>query len=203
MSSMHEALDLIVSEVDGATVLRAPDVGWFTLALPRGAVVAPGETAGVLTRLGTTWELRVPASAQGEIASDPPALVRQPVGYGDVLYRLSAVASTATSARSSQPAKQAASGSNLVLRAPQSGRFYHRPAPGEPPFVTVGSIVADGQPIGMIEVMKTFSHVAWRATRELPARARVTAFAAGDGADVKSGDVLLELEPLAASAEKQ
>jgi hypothetical protein len=47
----------------------------------------------------------------------------------------------------------------------------------------------------MIEVMKTFSHVAWRATRELPASARVTALKAADGADVKSGDVLLELEP--------
>jgi hypothetical protein len=138
MSNVHETLDLLVSEVDGATVLRAPDVGWFTLALPRGAVVAAGESAGVLTRLGTSYELRVPASAHGEIATDPPALVRQPVGYGDVLYRLAPVAGTPASARSTKDDARARSSTGLVLRAPQSGRFYHRPAPGEPPFVTVG-----------------------------------------------------------------
>ena len=70
----------------------------------------------------------------------------------------------------------------------------HRPAPAEPPFVTLGGAVADGQPIGMIEVMKTFSHVLYRASGTLPKRARLTRWIAADGADVKSGDALFELE---------
>lgn len=192
---MHATMDLLSSDVNGERVLLAPDVGWFTLALPRGAVVAPSEAAGVLTRLGTSFELRVPADVHGAIASDPPDLVRKPVGYGDVLYRLEPLDAADAPKQARRTVASSASTSALVLRAPQSGRFYHRPAPGEPPFVKVGAIVKDGQPIGMIEVMKTFSHVTWRATRDLPQSARVTKLAAADGSDVKSGDVLLELEP--------
>jgi biotin carboxyl carrier protein len=191
---MRASIDLLVSEANGERVLRSPDVGWFTLALPRGAVVAPGETAGVLTRLGTSLDLRVPTGAHGAIVSEPPDLVRKPVGFGDVLYRLAPLAA-ANTPKATSGSTAGAPTSALVLRAPQSGRFYHRPAPGEPPFVTPGAIVKDGQPVGMIEVMKTFSHVTWRATRDMPARARVVALGAADGADVKAGDVLLELEP--------
>jgi biotin carboxyl carrier protein len=191
---MHASIDLLVSDANGERVLRSPDVGWFTLALPRGALVAPGETAGVLTRLGTSFDLRVPTAAHGVIVSDPPDLVRKPVGYGDVLYRFAPLEAAHAQQSPSRPTP-AASTAALVLRAPQSGRFYHRPAPGEEPFVAIGAIVKDGQPVGMIEVMKTFSHVTWRATRDLPARARVVALSVADGADVKAGDVLLELEP--------
>ncbi len=195
---MTHVLDLLLSEADGAVVLRSPEVGWFTRALPRGAAVSPGETAGILTRLGISFELRIPPSASGTIASDPLDLVRAPVGYGDVLYRVSTATPAATKHTESRSAggKAADASQGLLLRAPQSGRFYHRPAPGEPAFVTAGSIVGDGQPVGMIEVMKTFSHVTWRATQGQPARVRVLKLAAADGADVKTGDVLLELEPL-------
>ena len=188
---MTLVLDLLLSDADGALVLRSPEVGYFTQALPRGSSVSPGESAGVLTRLGTRFELRIPASASGTIASDPPDLVRAPVGYGDVLYRLS----SAQPAMKRTDTKVADASQGLLLRAPQSGRFYHRPGPGEPAFVTAGSIVKDGQPVGMIEVMKTFSHVTWRAGAGQPARVRVVKLAAADGADVKTGDVLLELEP--------
>lgn len=194
VADVHASIDLLVSDADGERVLRSPDVGWFTLALPRGALVAPGEAAGVLTRLGTSFELRLPAGAHGAIVSDPPELVRKPVGFGDVLYRLAPL-DAAHAPKTASPSKTEAPTSALVLRAPQSGRFYHRPAPGEEPFVTVGAVVKDGQPVGMIEVMKTFSHVIWRATRDAPARVRVVALSAADGADVKAGDVLLELEP--------
>jgi acetyl-CoA carboxylase biotin carboxyl carrier protein len=196
-------IELQLSEDDGTVVLRAPDVGWFTNALRRGSVVAPGETAGVLTRHGASFELRVPAGAHGAVVSDPPDLVRAPVGYGDVLYRLAppetvhGAPATKTGASGTAKSRSSSSKSStgLALHAPQSGRFYHRPAPGEPAFVSAGAIVKDGQPVGMIEVMKTFSHVTWRATGGLPHTVRVVSVAAADGADVKAGDVLLELEP--------
>jgi acetyl-CoA carboxylase biotin carboxyl carrier protein len=38
--------------------------------------------------------------------------------------------------------------------APTVGRFYHGPAPGAAPFVTVGDSVAEGQQIGILEAMK-------------------------------------------------
>jgi biotin carboxyl carrier protein len=84
----------------------------------------------------------------------------------------------------------------LVLRSPQSGRFYQRPAPGEPQFVVAGGEIAEGTPVGLIEVMKTFTHVVYRASSSLPPRARLKRFIAGDGADVRQGDVLIEIEAI-------
>jgi biotin carboxyl carrier protein len=189
----HTPLELLVVHDGGKTCLASPEVGHFTNALARGAVVAAGESAGVLVALGRSFELVVPEGALGMVANDPPDLVRKPVGYRDVLYRLAPIAGSAESA-THKPAAAAAGTNELVMRAPQSGRFYHRPAPAEPPFVTQGGIVADGQPVGMIEVMKTFSHVLYRASGSLPKRARLRRWIANDGADVKAGDVLFEVE---------
>lgn len=191
---MNSSLELELSEENGQAVLRAPEVGYFTCALPRGAVVAPGETAGVLSSLGRAFVLRVPEGATGEVVSDPPDRVHAPVGFRDVLYRLAPIASArGTSAKA--VASTGTSSGGLVLRAPQSGRFYHRPAPSEPAFVVAGSTLKDGAPVGMIEVMKTFSHVPYRATGGLPASAKVVRLIARDGADVRAGDPLLEVEP--------
>jgi biotin carboxyl carrier protein len=43
--------------------------------------------------------------------------------------------------------------------APTNGVFYGRPAPDAEPFVRVGERIAIGQPIGLIEVMKTFNQI--------------------------------------------
>lgn len=191
---MPDPLNLIVEDRSGRSILRSPEVGFFSDALPAGSVLVPGQRAGTLTALGAARALLVPADAGGRIVSDPPALLRAPVGFGDVLYELEAV-SAAGPARPPKEAPRAATSGALVLPSPQAGRFYHRPAPGDPPFVAVGAIVEDGQPIGMIEVMKTFSHVPYRAGGSLPRRARVLRALAADGADVKRGDPLLEVEP--------
>jgi biotin carboxyl carrier protein len=189
----HTKLEMLVVNEGEVVCLAAPEVGLFTRALSRGSIVSVGETAGVITALGRHYELVVPEGAVGVVANDPPDLVRKPVGYRDVLYRLAPIGGIATSA--AKPGAGARASTNeLVMRAPQSGRFYHRPAPSEPPFVALGAVVADGQPIGMIEVMKTFSHVLYRASGTMPKRARVARWIAGDGADVKSGDALFELE---------
>jgi hypothetical protein len=43
--------------------------------------------------------------------------------------------------------------------------------------------------------MKTFSTVPYRASKGLPARARVVRWLAADGGDVQKGDPILGLEP--------
>ncbi|MDZ4771823.1 MAG: biotin/lipoyl-containing protein [Planctomycetota bacterium] len=189
----HAKVELLVVRDGDVVCLAAPEVGLFTCALSRGAIVGVGESAGVITALGRHFELVVPEGAVGVVANAPPNLVRAPVGYRDVLYRLAAIDSTKKTAKTHVP-NAASETSELVMRAPQSGRFYHRPAPAEPPFASVGAIVADGQPIGMIEVMKTFSHVPYKASGTLPKRAKLVRWIANDGADVKSGDALFALE---------
>ena len=46
-----------------------------------------------------------------------------------------------------------------VVNAPLTGIFYAAPSPGAPAFISVGSIVAVGQPIGLIEAMKLFNEI--------------------------------------------
>ena len=47
----------------------------------------------------------------------------------------------------------------MAVVAPLLGRFYSRPEPGAPPFVSVGSEVTEDTTVGLIEVMKTFNAV--------------------------------------------
>jgi len=186
-------LELELRERDGRQVLCSPEVGYFMCGLAKGAAIGAGEPAGVIVTLGRAFELRVPEGACGAITNEPDPRVRRPVGFGDVLYELAPLQAGAARATKSAESASGASG-GMVLRSPQSGRFYHRPAPGEPAFVVSGQVVKDGQPVGMIEVMKTFSHVVYRATGGLPGAAKIARVVAKDGADVRTNDVLLELE---------
>jgi len=179
---------------DGASVkLVSPGVGLFTQTLAEGQVLAPGQHAGALLLLGRVVRLAVPADVSGRITGPTRERVQTPVGYGDVLYELAPLSATDATTTNASGAS-AASANGLVLRAPQSGRFYHRAAPGEPAFVAVGTVVNEGQPVGLIEVMKTFTHVVYRATSSLPPRAKIAKLVAADGAEVRAGEVLLELE---------
>jgi acetyl-CoA carboxylase biotin carboxyl carrier protein len=47
----------------------------------------------------------------------------------------------------------------VTVPAPIPGTFYRRPSPNDPPFKSEGDPVAIGDPIGLIEVMKTFTQV--------------------------------------------
>jgi biotin carboxyl carrier protein len=157
-------------------------------------VLVAGQAAGSLLTLGHASTLIVPAGVHGVVASAPPASAKAPVGFGDALYELGVVAGSAAAPAMGNPAETGRSGA-LVLRSPQTGRFYHRPSPGDPAFVAAGSIVEDGRPVGLIEVMKTFSHVPYLAGSGLPKRAKIVRMLAADGEDVKQGAPLLEVEP--------
>ena len=191
---MHDALELRVERQGTRLRLLAPDVGLYTSALARGALVSGGAVVGALVQLGVSRRLVVPEGVEGRIASETPERRRHPLGYGDVVLELEEVRGSAATA-SAAPAAGSADARH-VLRATTSGRFWHRPAPGESAFVAPGAIVQDGSPVGLLEVMKTFSHATYRAHGGLPARARVVSVLASDGADVRRGDALVAVEPV-------
>ena len=62
-----------------------------------------------------------------------------------------------------EPAASPASGGVpeglVAVRAPMVGKFYSAPAPSDPPYVEVGSKVAAGATVGLIEVMKVFASI--------------------------------------------
>lgn len=188
-------LELTLETSNGTTRLVSPGVGWFTQARETGEVLTPGQVAGLLVTLEKAVELVVPADAAGKIVSAKPELVRAPVDVTSVLYELAPISSTGeVAAEASSGAATSTEG--LVFSAPQSGRLYRSRAPGEPPLLSEGDEVSEGSAVAVLEIMKTFNQIQYRAQSGLPARARVVEFLAEDGADVRRGDALLRLEAL-------
>lgn len=73
------------------------------------------------------------------------------------------------------------------VTAPLLGTFYRAPKPGAPPFVEVGSAVAEDTIIGIIEVMKLMNTV------RAGTRGRVVDIPATDGALVEYGQTLIRV----------
>ncbi len=195
VDATNDRLELALDEKGGAQRLLSPTVGLFTRPVPPGQTLVEGQDAGTITTLSRSFTLIVPAGVRGVVITKRRERVRAPVAYGEVLYELEPLAKLTGASSETKDARSPKSGESMALRSPQSGRFYHRAAPGEPAFVSAGRVVEDGQPVGVIEVMKTFTHVVYRAGGGLPARAKVARVAAKDGAEVRAGDVLIELEP--------
>ena len=65
--------------------------------------------------------------------------------------------SAAPKAAAAAPTPSSASAAFVV--APLTGVFYSARTPGDDPLVAVGSVVAVGQPIGLIEAMKLFNEI--------------------------------------------
>ncbi|WP_431772785.1 acetyl-CoA carboxylase biotin carboxyl carrier protein [Streptomyces cucumeris] len=95
-------------------------------------------------------------------------------------------------AHTAQPGKapQAAAAGLSYVQAPTVGTFYHAPEPGAPPFVTVGDLVAPGQPVGVLEVMKMMSTV------EADTAGRVVEILVPNAQPVEYQQRLLAVEPL-------
>ncbi len=71
--------------------------------------------------------------------------------------------------------------------SPLPGTFYRKPAPDQPPFKNDGDAVAEGDVIGLVEVMKSFHEV--KATSS----GTVTAFLVEDEDAVMAGQPLVSL----------
>lgn len=80
-------------------------------------------------------------------------------------------------------------GRRISITSPMLGTFYRAPAPGEPPFVEVGTVVDEDTTVCIIEVMKLFS------TIKAEKRGRVSRVSVEDGQLVEYGQVLFHLEP--------
>jgi len=180
---------------DGATwIVRSPQPGWFEPAIAHGDAIAPGRTIGTLRVLDRRVQLVAP-DVRG-VATLPSEGARA-VGYGDVLVEVAAQAQATQASRESATLRELprVEARGLVFRAPTSGRFYVRPAADKPPYITVGTELARGATVCLLEVMKTFNRVTYGGAG-LPERARVKELLVADGADVNAGDALIVLEAL-------
>jgi acetyl-CoA carboxylase biotin carboxyl carrier protein len=75
-----------------------------------------------------------------------------------------------------------------AVKAPMVGTAYLAPQPGAPPFVRLGEVVGEGQPLLIIEAMKVMNQI--RAHRA----GRVAQILVADAQPVEYGAVLMLIE---------
>ena len=177
---------MIVALLDG-TALLAPAPGWFHRTIAADHLVSEGDVLGELDVLGRITRIVAPR-VRGLVRLDVRD-VRRAVSYGDVLLRVEPV--TAGDPAVAPAAAAPAAEQGLVFRAPTSGRFYGRPSPDKPAFVSAGMELTTGATICLLEVMKTFHRVTYSGDR-----ARVRELLVKDGDDIDAGAPLLALELL-------
>ena len=125
----------------------------------------------------------------------PPASSAGPVAAGDPPHPAVAKASSGAVPPTAPPAAEAArpdveiSETAERIESPSVGLFWRAPSPGAPPFVEVGSRVAAGETVAIVEVMKLMNHVA------SPVDGVVTAILVDNGAAVEYGQTIVIVEP--------
>ncbi len=75
-----------------------------------------------------------------------------------------------------------------AVTSPMVGTAYLAPEPGAAPFITIGSAVAEGQTVLIIEAMKTMNHI------PAPRAGTVKRILVSDGTPVEYGAPLLIIE---------
>ena len=167
-------------ELDIERILKAiEDSGAEEVHVEAGSLVIRYSRTGRIsttTRPGSESAPSAPVTG----ATPPPAeRLASPVPDASV------VAPTAPAAETQEEPQ----GSWVAVSAPIAGVFYHRPKPGEPPFVAVGDQVAADDPIGLVEVMKLMNTVVAAVA------GTVREVVVPDGSAVGYGDALVWIEP--------
>jgi acetyl-CoA carboxylase biotin carboxyl carrier protein len=72
--------------------------------------------------------------------------------------------------------------------SPLPGIFYRRPAPEKPPYKENGDQVAEGDVVGLVEVMKQFTEI------HADARGKIVRFLIENEAPIESGQAVLLIE---------
>ncbi len=182
----------------GRLEVRSPALGVWTHELRPEAVVGAGTPIGRLHRLGRSSRLVLPQIAAGRATGSLLEERSVPVEYGQLLFEIAPAGgalSDAAAGPRSRGASARAEGTAPIL-APTDGVFYRGPSPGGPPFVEVGRRVREGDPVGLVEVMKTFSHVLYGGPG-LPAEAEVVEVCCADAEEVRAGRVLMLVRAIA------
>jgi biotin carboxyl carrier protein len=177
------------------TIIRAPMVGLWSAPPRNGAVVEAGSPVGTLAQLRRRHFLVDPDGVSGRVAIEGRPHDARPVEYGQILFRLTPLASPEGGKGASRVASAPAPSGVLAVGSPTDGVFYRRPALDAKPYVEVGDRIKTGQPLGLIEVMKTFNPIGYGGAG-LPDEAEVVEIVASDGQEVRAGQTLVMVKTL-------
>lgn len=170
--------------------ILSPGVGRLRDLPEVGALLGEGAIVGRIIVLGRIHKVTLPPGISGVVQDRARRDHEFGVGYGELLFEIAPI--DATGASVSGADESAAGSGGLVQRAASDGVFYRRPSPDAPFFVEAGSRVERGQPIGLLEVMKTFSQVLYGGD-DLPDSATVDEVLVDDGTEIEAGQPILRL----------
>jgi biotin carboxyl carrier protein len=160
-----------------------------------GAAVSAGSAAGTLTQLRRRFVLVVPDGIAGRVELTAGSARVVPVEFGQALFLVRPVAEGEAPAGAKAIETSRARGGPLAVIAPTDGVFYRATAVDAKPFVAPGDRIVAGQPVGLIEVMKTFNPIAYAGVG-LPDEAVVVEVLVADGQEVRAGQALVSVKPL-------
>ena len=117
----------------------------------------------------------------------PVAMIQAPAAVAMPPVAAAPAASATPSAP--PPAAPAARSDLLEITAPMVATFYRSPAPGEAPFVEVGSRISTGQTVCILEAMKLMNEL------EAEVSGEVVEILVENGTPVEFGQVLMRVKP--------
>ena len=129
-------------------------------------------------------KLSLTRSASGEIPAQPVARISPAARAG------ARQTPTLAALPSVKPDIDSADEGYARVVAPMLGTFFVAPTPTAPPYVQVGDVVASGDTVGLLEVMKLFTPV----TTDVAGR--IIRVLAKNGSLVEHGQPLLLIDPL-------
>ena len=142
-------------------------------------------------RVARTIAAPVPAPA----FAWPPAFMPPAAGHGGLAAGVPGAAAPIAAMSAASAVAEASSSADGVdlkhpglIASPMVGVVYLAPEPGAAPFVTVGSRVAQGQTVLLIEAMKTFNQV------RAPRAGTVSRILVEAGTPVEYGEPLMIVE---------
>lgn len=101
--------------------------------------------------------------AEGKVrivkAQPLPPVVAVPAAPSAAPASIVATAPAAPAATPAAAAEPAAAPAGHVVKSPMVGTFYRASSPGAAPFVEVGSVVKEGDTVGIIEAMKILNEI--------------------------------------------
>jgi biotin carboxyl carrier protein len=179
---------LAADRKDGGALLRTPKVGVWSRPPADGTLVEPGSLLGTLTQTRRHYDLIVPEGVSGRIRIESHDVM--PVGYGETLVEVVPFSTLAAKTKPRAAGAAADGQRGTAVLAPTDGVFYRASGAGAKPYVSVGDRVVAGQPVGLIEVMKTFNPIAYGGAG-FPEDAEIVEILVGDEAEVRAGQPLL------------
>jgi biotin carboxyl carrier protein len=183
------------SEEDPAIlVISSPAVGESYNLVREGKILHARDRILRLKVMGVPHDVLLPEHCDGRVTELLISRDLSPINYGTPLLKLDQRIhyEERTDSQDDAASGKVAQSEGILITSPSEGIFYRRPSPDSPPYVDEGSVVKEGQTLGLVEVMKCFNQVLYQGDT-LPAAGRIAEVLAEDTSEVNYGQPLFRI----------